>query len=155
MYYQLLSFLFLILTNYINSNINVQVRLNNSKVPKISIIIPIYNMEKYLNECLDSVISQTLKDIEIICINDGSIDNSLAILKEYEKKDKRIKVISHNNKGVSATKNEGLKITTGEYIIFVAPDDFLDLNIYEKCIESILEYKHDILVYQIHFEYFK
>ena len=74
------------------------------------------------------------------------------VKKNMKKKDKRIKVISHNNKGVSATKNEGLKIATGDYIIFVDPDDFLDLNIYEKCIESILEYKHDIVVYQIHFE---
>jgi len=123
MYYQLLSFLFLILTNYINSNINVQVRLNNSNVPKISIIIPIYNMEKYLNECLDSVISQTLKDIEIICINDGSIDNSLAILKEYEKKDKRIKVINQKNNGVAISRNLGIDISKGEFIAFLDPDD--------------------------------
>ena len=86
MFYQLFVFLFLILFNYINSNKNDKLRLNNSKIPKISVIIPIYNMEKYLNESLDSVITQTLKDIEIICINDGSIDSSLKILKEYEKK---------------------------------------------------------------------
>ena len=78
MFYQGFGILFLFLSKYINSN----------NEPKISVIIPIYNMEKYLKECLNSVINQTLKDIEIICVNDGSIDNSLTILKEYEKKTK-------------------------------------------------------------------
>jgi len=81
-------------------------------------------MEKYLNECLDSVISQTLKDIEIICINDGSIDNSLIILKEYEKKDKRIKIINKKNSGVAITRNRGIiDISKGEFIAFLDPDD--------------------------------
>ena len=132
--------------------INCNSLIENSNI-KISIIIPIYNVEKYLSECLESIINQSYKNLEIICVNDGSTDKSLMVIKEYEKKDKRIKVISHNNKGVSATKNEGLKIATGDYITFVDPDDFLDLNVYEKCIEAIIEYKPDIVVYQIHFEY--
>ena len=92
MFYQIFGILFLLLSNFINTKNNDKIRLNNSKVPKISVIIPTYNKEKYLNECLDSVINQTLKDIEIICVNDGYIDNSLTILKEYEKNDKRIKL---------------------------------------------------------------
>jgi len=123
MFYQLFVFLFLILFNYINSNKNDKLRLNNSKIPKISVIIPIYNMEKYLNESLDSVITQTLKDIEIICINDGSIDSSLKILKEYEKKDKRIKIINQNNSGVATSRNRGINVSNGEFIAFLDPDD--------------------------------
>ena len=127
----------------------------NSSI-KISIIIPIYNVEDYLVECLESIINQTYKNLEIICVNDGSTDKSLMVIKEYEKKDKRIKVISHSNKGVSAPKNAGMKIATGDYITFVDPDDLIDLNVYEKCIESIIKYnKPDIVVYQIHFEYLK
>ena len=103
--------------------INCNSIFENSGI-KISIIIPIYNVEDYLGQCLESIINQSYKNLEIICVNDGSTDKSLIVIKEYEKKDKRIKVISHNNKGVSATKNEGLKIATGDYITFVAPDDF-------------------------------
>ena len=75
-------------------------------MPKISVIIPVYNAQEYLSECLDSVLSQTLSDIEIICINDGSTDNSLEILKEYAKKDERIKIINQRNKGVSVARNK-------------------------------------------------
>lgn len=99
---------------------------------KISIIVPVYNTEKYLKKCLDSLINQTLKDIEIICINDGSPDNSLKILKEYEKKDKRIKIIDQENQGVSVARNNGIKIANGEYIGFVDSDDYVDLDFYEK-----------------------
>ena len=123
MNYQLFVFLFLISSNYINSNNNDKLELNNSKVPKISVIIPVYNMQKYLKECLDSVISQSLKAIEIICINDGSIDNSLKILKEYEKKDKRIKIINQENKGVAIARNNAIDISKGEFIAFLDSDD--------------------------------
>ena len=108
---------------------------------KISVIIPVYNVEEYLRECLDSVINQTLSDLEIICINDGSEDSSLEILKEYEAKDKRIKVIDKKNEGLSATRNLGIEIATGEYISFVDSDDYLDLNFYEKL--YIAAKKHD------------
>ena len=87
--------------------------------PKISVIIPVYNVEKYLAECLDSVANQTLKDIEIICVNDGSTDNSLLILKEYASKDSRIKIIDKENEGLGYTRKAGLKITTGECKLFI------------------------------------
>lgn len=99
---------------------------------KLSVIIPIYNVEKYLNECLDSISKQTLKDIEIICIDDGSTDNSPNILKEYLKKDKRIRIITQKNKGQSAARNLGIKESHGEYIAFVDSDDFIEPDMLEK-----------------------
>jgi len=95
---------------------------------KVSVIIPIYNVEKYLEECLDSVINQTLKDIEIICINDGSYDSSLDILKEYSKKDSRIKIITQYNKGPGGARNTGLDIAQGKYIYFIDSDDIIEIN---------------------------
>ncbi|MBZ7982168.1 glycosyltransferase [Campylobacter sp. RM12640] len=97
-------------------------------IPKVSVIIPVYNTEKYLRECLDSVINQSLKEIEIICIDDGSTDNSLEILKEYAAKDNRITVLTQENMGVSVARNCGLEIATGKYIQFLDSDDWLDLN---------------------------
>ena len=91
---------------------------------KISVIIPIYNMEKYLSTCLDSVLSQTLKEIEIICINDGSFDKSQEILNEYSWKDRRVKVINQMNQGAAIARNNGIKYATGEFIGFIDPDDY-------------------------------
>lgn len=99
---------------------------------KVSIIVPIYNTEKYLNDALDSLVNQTLKDIEIICINDGSTDKSLSILESYAQKDERIKIISQPNLGQSAARNAGLKIATGEYIGFLDSDDWMDETAIEK-----------------------
>ena len=99
--------------------------------PKVSVIIPIYNREKYLKPCLDSVINQTLKDIEIICIDDGSTDRSLEILNGYGKRDRRIKIINQKNQGPGLARTTGLKIAKGEYIGFVDSDDWIDLNFYE------------------------
>jgi len=102
-------------------------------MPKVSVIVPIYNVEPYLRRCLDSLVNQTLKDIEIICINDCSLDNSLAILKEYAEKDGGVKIIDFKkNQGVSVARNIGMKIAKGEYIGFCDPDDYVDLNFYEK-----------------------
>ena len=102
---------------------------------KVSLIIPVYNTGKYLKRCLDSVINQTLKDIEIIIINDGSTDNSDDIIKSY--KDKRINYIKQKNMGIGKTRNKGIDISKGEYIGFVDSDDYLDLNfckhLYNKC----------------------
>ncbi|MDR0676777.1 MAG: glycosyltransferase [Elusimicrobiota bacterium] len=98
---------------------------------KISIIIPVYNTEKYLRQCLNSVINQTLKDIEIICVNDGSTDNSLEILKEYSQKDSRIKVIPKNNTGYGHTMNVGLDNAAGEYIGILEPDDWIEKDMLE------------------------
>lgn len=99
--------------------------------PKVSIIIPVYNREEYLEQCLDSVINQTLMNIEIICIDDGSTDRSLEILNEYGKRDFRIKIINQKNQGPGLARTTGLKIAKGEYIGFVDSDDWIDLNFYE------------------------
>ena len=103
-------------------------------MPKISIIVPIYNSEEYLKECLNSLVNQTFKDIEIICVNDGSTDNSLEIVKYFAEKDSRIKVINQENKGQSAARNAGLKIASGEWITFIDSDDYIDLNTYERAL---------------------
>lgn len=104
-----------------------------SSMAQVSVIIPVYNTEKYLPKCLDSVCNQTLKDIEIICVNDCSPDNSLAVLQEYAKNDNRIKLINFTeNKGAAAARNAGIDAATGEYIGFVDSDDFVDLDFYEK-----------------------
>ena len=113
---------------------------------KVSIIVPVYNVEPYLRRCLDSLINQTLKDIEIICINDCSPDNSISIIKEYAEKDKRIKVINfEKNCGVSMARNAGIKIAMGEYIGTVDPDDYVDLNYYEKLYFKARETNADIV----------
>lgn len=91
---------------------------------KVSIIVPIYNMEKYLTECLNSIMNQTLQNIEIICINDGSTDGSLDILKLYQQENSKIKVFNQDNCGVAAARNRGIKIAQGEFIAFMDPDDY-------------------------------
>ena len=102
-------------------------------ISKVSIIVPVYNVERYLKECLDSVINQTLKEIEIICVEDCSTDNSLSILEEYAKSDSRIKVIrNETNKGLSTVRNIAMAEATGEYIAFLDSDDYVDLSTYEK-----------------------
>ena len=105
----------------------------------VSIIVPIYNVEAYLNRCLDSLITQTLKNIEIILINDGSKDNSLQICEDYAKRDGRIKVIDQPNQGVSVARNTGLLRATGKYIGFVDPDDWIEPNMYELMYNKITE----------------
>lgn len=103
--------------------------MNQNKV-LVSIIIPVYNTEDYLEECLDSLINQTLKNIEIICINDGSTDNSFQIIEDYSQ-DSRVKIINKKNEGQSIARNKGVKEASGEYIAFVDSDDYIDLNAYE------------------------
>lgn len=93
--------------------------------PKVSVIIPVYNVEKYLDDCLGNVVNQTLRDIEIICINDGSTDNSLEILRKYESEDERIKIIDKENGGLSSARNEGIREAKGEYILFLDSDDMV------------------------------
>lgn len=112
---------------------------------KVSIIIPCYNVEKYLRQCLDSVVNQTLKDIEIICLNDGSTDSTLEILREYENNDSRIKVISKHNSGYGASMNIGLKTAKGEYIGIVESDDFVELDMFEKLYKTAEENKLDLV----------
>lgn len=103
---------------------------------KVSIIIPSFNTEKYISQCLDSVINQTLKDIEIICVDNLSTDNTLNILREYAKKDKRIKIISNENKGAAASRNVGIENACGEYIGFVDSDDYIHFEMFEKLYDN-------------------
>ena len=100
--------------------------------PKVSVLIPIYNTERYLRECLDSVLRQTLEEIEIICINDGSTDSSLDILREYAQKDSRIRILDKPNTGYGDSMNRGINTASGEYIGIVESDDFVDPEMYEK-----------------------
>ncbi len=101
-------------------------------LPKVSILVPICNVEKYLAQCLDSLVSQTLREIEVICINDGSTDNSLSIIKEFATKDNRIVIIDKPNSGYGDSMNRGLAIARGEYIGIVESDDFADAAMFEK-----------------------
>lgn len=100
----------------------------------VSIIIPVYNVEKYLPRCLDSIINQTYTQLEIICVNDGSPDNSSAILEEYAKKDNRVKIINQENKGLSGARNTGIEAATGEYIVFLDSDDWMDEEALEAAV---------------------
>ena len=113
---------------------------------KVSVIIPVYNVEPYLKEALDSVINQTLREIEIICIDDCSTDNSYNILEEYAKKDNRIIIIKNeNNMGVGYSRNVGEKLAKGEYIHFMDPDDCISLNFYECMYNTGKKYNSDII----------
>jgi len=108
-------------------------------MPKISVIIPVYNMEKYVGACLDGVLSQTLNDIEVIVINDGSRDSSLNIIREYQKKDNRIVVIDKENAGVGAARNDGIRAATGEFLAFMDPDDLYAGNeVLQLCYETAI-----------------
>lgn len=115
-------------------------------MPKVSIIVPVYNVEKYLRKCIDSLINQTLNDIEIICINDGSTDKSLEILKEYKNRDSRIILLNQENSGQSVARNRGIEIAKGEYLGFVDPDDWIDLDYYEKLYNAASTNDTDIAV---------
>lgn len=112
---------------------------------KVSVVVPIYNAEKRLRKCLDSIISQTLKDIEIICINDGSTDCSLSILEEYKKKDHRIKIFSKQNAGLVAARKDGCRLAQGEYIGYVDSDDYIDSDMFENLYSKAQEYDADMV----------
>jgi len=114
---------------------------------KVSIIIPVYNVEKYLEECLESVVNQTLREIEIIAINDGSTDSSLSILEKYELRYNNFKIINQDNKGISAARNAGLRACSGKYIYFLDSDDFIDINAMEYCYKEAEKYNLDILTF--------
>lgn len=103
----------------------------------ISVIIPVYNTADYIERCLDSIINQSYKLLEIICINDGSTDSSLTILKQYSKRDSRIKVVSKKQGGVSSARNEGLRIASGDYIAFIDSDDWIHNKYFEYLIDAV------------------
>ena len=111
---------------------------------KISIIVPIFNIEKYLSRCLDSILEQTYKNLEVILVDDGSVDNSGMIADKYARKDQRIKVIHQVNQGVSAARNTGIDLATGDYIGFVDGDDYIEPDMYEILMRIIEEQQVDI-----------
>lgn len=114
--------------------------------PKISIILPIYNTKDYLEKCLDSILTQTYKNLEILCIDDGSTDGSELILDQYSKKDKRIKAVHKKNGGESSARNIGLQLMTGEYVGFMDCDDWIEPNMYEKLVTIITEKNIDMAI---------
>lgn len=115
---------------------------------KVSVIIPVYNVEAYLRQCLDSVISQTLDDIEVICINDGSTDNSLDILNEYSQKYDNFKVFSQKNSGQGSARNRGIEEACGDYIFFQDADDYIIHDALEKLYENAISNDSDIVFYK-------
>ena len=113
-------------------------------MPLISVIVPVYNTERYLPECLDSIIAQSLTDIEIICVNDGSTDGCAEILRQYCRKDKRIKVIEKQNGGLSSARNAAMEAATGRYWAFVDSDDYIAENFLETLLKALEENDADI-----------
>lgn len=115
------------------------------KQPLISVIIPVYGVEKYIAQCLESVISQTYKNLEIIVVNDGTKDRSAEIAKDYAAKDSRIKVYDFKNGGLSVARNRGLEIATGDYISYIDSDDWLDTKMYETLLEAAMKNEADMV----------
>jgi len=118
--------------------------------PRISVIIPVYNSAQYIKRCLDTVLNQTLTDIEVILVDDGSKDQSPLICDEYQARDKRIKVIHQKNGGTGFARNNGLKIATGEYISFVDSDDYIKPDMYEKLHEQLVSQKVETCIFGYH-----
>ena len=125
-------------------------------MPKISIIVPVYNVEKYLEKCIDSILNQTFKDFELILVDDGSTDNSGNICDEYRKKDRRIKVIHKSNGGLSSARNAGLDIALGKFIAFVDSDDYIHHQMYEIMYSFIKNENADLCIcnYEIVDDYY-
>ena len=119
-------------------------------MPKVSIIIPVYNVEKYLRQCLDSIVNQTLRDIEIICVDDGSTDGSSAILAEYAAKDSRVKVLTREHTNAGAARNAGMAVATGEYLGFVDSDDWCELSLFEKAYDKAKADDADVVSWRFH-----
>jgi len=128
-------------------NVSQSESLNKSNGVKVSVIMPIYNQEKYLEKSLTSLKNQTLKDIEFICVNDGSNDNSLKILEDFAREDKRFKIINQQNQGCGAAKNNGIKAAQGEYIAFLDPDDWFESNALESLYKKAKNQDCDMLVF--------
>lgn len=122
-------------------------RVRTIATPLVSIIVPIYNVEQYLKECLDSLVNQTLQDIEIICVNDGSPDNSADIVRKYMQADSRIKLIEQENRGLSGARNAGLKVAKGEYVYFMDSDDWLEHDAMEMCYQVAIRDNVDVVLF--------
>lgn len=113
--------------------------------PKISVIVPVYNVENYLTRCLESIVNQTFNEIEIICINDGSTDSSKQILEEFQRQDNRILIIDKNNSGYGASCNMGLRLAQGEHICIIEPDDFIDNKMFEDLYNLSSKHNADVV----------
>jgi len=118
----------------------------NTINPKISVIVPVYNTSTYLRRCLDSILEQDFTSYEVICVNDGSTDNSLEILREYEKKSEKIKVINQVNNGVAKTRNTALKHAKGDYLAFLDSDDFVRENYLSRLYDAAIDTRSDIVI---------
>lgn len=116
-------------------------------MPKLSIIIPVYNVEKYVSNCLESILNQPFKDLEVICVNDGSSDKSLSVLQEYKNRDERMIIIDKKNEGSGVARNSALAIARGEYIFFVDGDDWIEENSLDKMISEADKLQTDILIF--------
>lgn len=121
-------------------------------MPKISVIIPVYNVSEYLDKCLWSVTNQTFQDIEIITVNDGSTDDSLSVIEKYAENDDRIKIVNKKNGGTSAARKSGLEIATSDYIHHLDGDDYLELNCYELIYKKAIETEADIAIMKFWFD---
>ena len=137
-------------------NVNIKLLMSKNlilggeslKQPIVSVIMPVYNGETYLRQCLDSVVNQTLKEIEIICVDDGSSDRSVEILKEYAAKDERVMVLQQENAGAGAARNNGLSKASGKYLSFLDSDDFFETDMLEKAVEKIAADRADFVVFR-------
>lgn len=116
--------------------------------PKVSVIVPVYNLENYLHQCMDSIVGQSLEDIEIICVNDSSTDGSLKILEEYARRDGRVQVITQENAGAGAARNNGMGRAKGKYLSFLDGDDFFEKDMLEKAYEKAEQLGADFVVYK-------
>lgn len=121
--------------------------------PLISIIVPVYNVEKYLEKCLDALIGQTLKNIEIICVNDGSTDNCGEILNKYSQRDSRIIIVNQENQGLSAARNTGMRYVSGKYIMFVDSDDWIETETCETVFNTAESFNADLVFWSYTREY--
>lgn len=118
---------------------------------KVSVIVPVYNVETYLNQCMDSLINQNFDDFEVICVNDGSTDSSLEILEKYAGNDSRIRIITQKNGGLSSARNTGMKNASGDYIIFIDSDDWISLDCLTKLYSNAIENDSQIVQYNLEF----
>lgn len=125
----------------------METNITKNEKPYFSVIIPVYNVERYLKKCLDSVLDNTFKNLEVICVDDGSTDHSIDILKFYEKRDSRLKVLQQKQKGPAAARNMALDVAQGKYISFVDSDDFVSFNAYEIMAEVCKDNNLDILIF--------
>ena len=119
-----------------------------TKKPKVSVIVPVYSVEAYLRECIDSIVNQTLKDIEILLVDDGSTDESLHILREYENRDPRVRVFSQEHINAGAARNHGLSYATGEYLSFLDADDFFEPDMLEKAYMEAVKKNAEVVVFR-------